>query len=93
VLDPGRRRVTRAGTEVTLTPREFAVLEHLMRHPDLALSKGSILQAVWDEEFEGDVNNVETYVSYLRKKIDVPFGRASIRTVRGAGYVFSSDGG
>jgi two-component system OmpR family response regulator len=93
VLDPGRRRVTRAGTDVTLTPREFAVLEHLMRHPDLALSKTSILQAVWDEAFEGDVNNVEMYISYLRKKIDVPFGRASIRTVRGAGYVFSPDGG
>jgi two-component system OmpR family response regulator len=93
VLDPGRRRVTRAGTDVTLTPREFAVLEHLMRHPDRALSKTSILQAVWDEAFEGDVNNVEMYVSYLRKKIDVPFGRASIRTVRGAGYVFSPDGG
>ena len=93
VLDPGPRRVTRAGTDVQLTPREFAVLEHLMRHPDLALSKGSILRAVWDEAFEGDLNNVELYVSYLRKKIDVPFGRASIRTVRGAGYVFSSDGG
>jgi two-component system OmpR family response regulator len=92
-LDPGRRTVTRAGTDVTLTPREFAVLEHLMRHPDLALSKTSILQAVWDEAFEGDVNNVEMYVSYLRKKIDVPFGRSSIRTVRGAGYVFSPDGG
>lgn len=92
-LDPGRRTVTRAGTEVTLTPREFAVLEHLMRHPDLALSKTSILQAVWDEAFEGDVNIVEMYVSYLRKKIDVPFGRSSIRTVRGAGYAFSPDGG
>jgi two-component system OmpR family response regulator len=92
-LDPGRRTVTRAGTEVVLTPREFAVLEHLMRHPDLALSKISILQAVWDEAFEGDVNNVEMYVSYLRKKIDVPFGRSSIRTVRGAGYMFSPDGG
>ena len=64
-----------------------------MRHPDLALSKTSILQAVWDEAFEGDVNNVEMYVSYLRKKIDVPFGSSSIRTVRGAGYVFSPDGG
>jgi DNA-binding response OmpR family regulator len=92
-LDPGRRTVTRAGTEVILTPREFDVLEHLMRHPDLALSKTSILKAVWDQAFEGDVNNVEMYVSYLRKKIDVPFGRSSIRTVRGAGYIFSPDGG
>src|SRR5690349_1537792 len=52
-LDPARRRVTRAGTEVVLTPREFAVLEHLMRHPDTALSKTSILRAVWDEAFTG----------------------------------------
>jgi DNA-binding response OmpR family regulator len=93
VLDAGRRMVTRGGTEVTLTPREFALLEHLMRHPDLALSKTSILESVWDQAFEGDVNNVEIYISYLRKKIDVPFGRASIRTLRGAGYSFSADGG
>jgi two-component system OmpR family response regulator len=92
-LDVGRRHVSRGGTEITLTPREFALLEYLMRNPDVALSKTSILSAVWDQEFEGDVNNVEIYVSYLRKKIDLPFGRSSIRTVRGAGYLFSPDGG
>jgi DNA-binding response OmpR family regulator len=59
----------------------------------MVLSKTNILHAVWDEAFDGDVNNVEIYVSYLRKKIDLPFGRSSIRTVRGAGYAFSPDGG
>ncbi|HEV7871637.1 MAG TPA: response regulator transcription factor [Modestobacter sp.] len=93
VLDPARRRVTRAGTEVTLTPREFELLAYLMRNADMVLSKTTILHAVWDEAFDGDVNNVEIYVSYLRKKIDLPFGRSSIRTVRGAGYAFSPDGG
>jgi two-component system OmpR family response regulator len=93
VLDPARRRVTRAGTEVTLTPREFQLLAYLMRNADMVLSKTNILHAVWDEAFDGDVNNVEIYVSYLRKKIDLPFGRSSIRTVRGAGYAFSPDGG
>jgi two-component system OmpR family response regulator len=93
VLDPARRRVTRAGTEVPLTPREFELLAYLMRNADVVLSKTNILHAVWDEAFDGDVNNVEIYVSYLRKKIDLPFGRSSIRTVRGAGYAFSPDGG
>lgn len=92
-LDPARRRVTRGEIEVALTPREFEVLEYLMRNPEQAVSKTAILQAVWDEAFDGDVNNVEIYVSYLRKKIDVPFQRSSIRTVRGAGYLFSADGG
>ena len=93
VLDPARHRVTRGGTEISLTPREFAVLEYLVRNPDVALSKTAILQAVWDDAFDGDVNIVETYVSYLRRKIDTPFGRSSIRTIRGAGYLFSPDGG
>jgi two-component system OmpR family response regulator len=92
-LDRARHRVTRAGTEITLTPREFDLLAHLMRHGDAVLSKTAIMQAVWDEAFDGDVNNVEIYVSYLRRKIDLPFGRTSIRTVRGAGYLFSPDGG
>ena len=90
-LDPARRRVTRAGTAVLLTPREFALLEYLMRNVDVVVGKSAILRAVWDEAFDGDVNNVEIYVSYLRRKIDVPFGRSSIRTVRGAGYVLVAD--
>ena len=93
VLDAARHRVTRSGTEVLLTPREFDLLTYLMRNADAVLGKTNILQAVWDEAFDGDVNNVEIYVSYLRKKIDLPFGRHSIRTVRGAGYLFAPDGG
>ncbi len=92
-LDPARRQVTRAGTAVLLTPREFALLEHLMRNADVVVGKSAILSAVWDEAFDGDVNIVEIYVSYLRRKIDVPFGRSSIRTVRGLGYVLVSDDG
>ena len=93
VLDAARHRVSRSGTEVPLTPREFDLLAYLMRNADAVLSKTNILQAVWDEAFDGDVNNVEIYVSYLRKKIDLPFGRHSIRTVRGAGYLLAPDGG
>jgi two-component system OmpR family response regulator len=92
-LDPARHRVTRGDTAVPLTPREFALLEHLMRNADVVLGKTSILHAVWDEAFDGDVNNVEIYISYLRRKIDLPFGRTSIRTIRGAGYVLVGDGG
>jgi two-component system OmpR family response regulator len=93
VLDGARHKVTRSGTEVPLTPREFDLLAYLMRNADAVLSKTNILQAVWDEAFDGDVNNVEIYVSYLRKKIDLPFGRQSILTVRGAGYLFAPGGG
>jgi DNA-binding response OmpR family regulator len=93
VLDPARRRVARGDTEIALTPREFGVLEHLMRNADRVVSKTAILQAVWDEAFDGDVNNVEIYVGYLRRKIDLPFGRSTLRTVRGAGYLLAADGG
>ena len=92
-LDPSRQHVTRGAVDVPLTQREFALLEYLMRNADVVLGKSTILRAVWDEAFDGDVNNVETYISYLRRKIDVPFGRASIRTVRGAGYLLAADGG
>jgi two-component system OmpR family response regulator len=93
VLDPARRRVERAGTEVAVTPREFALLEFLMRHRGDVVTKGEILDNVWDANFEGDRNIVEVYVSYLRKKIDQPYGRAAIETVRGAGYRIAADGG
>ncbi len=85
-LDPARRRVTRGRTEIGLTPREFAVLEYLMRHPDEVVSKTQLLEHVWDANFDGDVNVVEVYVGYLRRKIDEPFGRRTLQTVRGAGY-------
>jgi len=85
-LDPGRRRVERAGQEILLTHREFGLLEYLMHHRDEVVSKSTILENVWDVAFEGDVNVVEVYVRYLRRKIDEPFGRRSIETVRGMGY-------
>jgi two-component system OmpR family response regulator len=91
-LDPARRHLTRDGVDVTLTPREFAVLEHLMTQPDVVVTKTEILRAVWDSNYDGDVNIVETYVSYLRRKLDSPEGRTRIRTVRGAGYLLASDG-
>jgi len=85
-IDPSSRRCWRGETEVVLTAREFAVLEHLARHPGDVLSKRDILAHVWDDDFLGDPNIVEVYVRYLRRKIDSPFGRESIETVRGAGY-------
>jgi DNA-binding response OmpR family regulator len=90
-LDPGRRRVERAGTEILLTRREFGVLEYLMHHRDEVVAKTTILENVWDVAFEGDVNVVEVYIRYLRKKIDEPFGRQSIETVRGMGYRISRE--
>ena len=85
-LDPARRRVTRGNEELALTPREFGVLEFLLRHPDTALTKGEILRNVWDTHYDGDENIVEVYVGYLRRKIDAPFGAHTIDTVRGVGY-------
>lgn len=85
-LDPARHRVHRGDTEITLTPREFGVLEHLMRHAGEVVTKTDILRAVWDPYYEGEVNVVEVYVGYLRRKIDAPFGTSSIETLRGVGY-------
>ncbi|HZB02250.1 MAG TPA: response regulator transcription factor [Actinomycetota bacterium] len=85
-LDPAKRRVTRDGTEVDLTPKEFAMLELFLRHPEEALTRTRILEHVWDFAYEGDSNVVDVYVRYLREKVDRPFGRRSIETVRGVGY-------
>ncbi|WP_432176967.1 response regulator transcription factor [Streptomyces sp. Tue6028] len=92
-VDPDGRRVDRSGTEVVLTAKEFAVLEHLALHAGQVVSKADILGGVWDFAYDGDPNIVEVYVSALRRKIDQPFGRRSIRTVRGAGYRLEADGG
>jgi two-component system OmpR family response regulator len=92
-LDPSERRVARAGTPVALTPREFALLEFLLRNRGQAVTKTAIIENVWDANFNGDPNIVEVYVGYLRKKIDHPFGRAAIETVRGAGYRLADSGG
>jgi len=92
-LDPSERRVQRAGTDVAVTPREFALLEFLIRNRGRAVTKTAIIENVWDANFNGDPNIVEVYVGYLRRKIDHPFGRAAIETVRGAGYRLADDGG
>ncbi|RBQ18863.1 DNA-binding response regulator [Spongiactinospora rosea] len=91
-LDPASRRVARGRTEIELTPREFALLEFLLRRHDEVVSKSEILEHVWDT-FDTDPNVVEVYVGYLRRKIDVPFGRSALQTVRGAGYRLVGDGG
>ena len=92
-LDPATRRCHRGKKAVALTGREFAVLEYLLRHRDQVVAKSDILADVWDEFYEGDPNIIEVYVGYLRRKIDAPFDRKSIETVRGAGYRLRGDGG
>lgn len=85
-LDPAARTVSRDGVPIELTTREFAVLEFLMRNAGDVVSKQQILDGVWDFAFDGDPNIVEVYIGHLRAKVDRPFGRSAIRTVRGAGY-------
>lgn len=92
-LDPASRRVWRGRDEVRLTPREFGVLEYLMRRKGDVVSKLDVLDHVWDYAFDGDPNIVEVYVRHLRNKIDRPFGRAAIETIRGSGYRLAADGG
>ncbi|GAA1622566.1 response regulator transcription factor [Kribbella alba] len=92
-LDPAPRRVSRGDQEIELTPREFGLLEFLMRHRGDVVSKTEILQNVWDAHYDGDPNVVEVYVGYLRRKIDTPYGRKAIETVRGIGYRLAADGG
>jgi two-component system, OmpR family, response regulator len=86
VLDPAAHTVHRGDTPIELTPREFSLLEFLMRRAGDAVSKADILHHVWDANYEGDANVVEVYVGYLRRKIDTPFDVQSVQTVRGAGY-------
>lgn len=76
-----------------MTAREFAVLECLARRPGEVVPKREILEQVWDSAFEGDPNVVEVHVSAVRRKIDAPFGRVALETVRGAGYRLAVDGG
>jgi DNA-binding response OmpR family regulator len=91
VLDSAAHTCRRARVAIELTPREFAVLEYLMRRRDQVVSKSEIMANVWDTFYDGDPNVVEVYVGYLRRKIDAPFGRRSIETVRGAGYRLRDD--
>ena len=85
-LDPARHRVWRGDRELDLSPREFALLYLLMRHPGEVLTRTEILEGVWDFGYPGLSNVVDQYVGYLRRKIERPFGRADLQTVRGVGY-------
>lgn len=93
VLDPATHTCRRGDTEIGLSPREFSLLEFLLRRAGQVASKAEIIDHVWDFDFEGDENIVEVYVHYLRKKIDLPFGRQAIETIRGVGYRLAADGG
>jgi DNA-binding response OmpR family regulator len=92
-LDPAGHRVWRGEQVIELTPRQFALLEFLMRRAGEVISKREILDHVWDFAFEGDPNIVEVYVRQLRLRIDHPFGRNSLQTVRLVGYRLDPDGG
>ena len=85
-LDPASKRAWRGSTELQLSPKEFALLELFLRHPGVVLSRSQILDAAWDFAYQGTSNVIDQYVTYLRRKIDVPFGRHDLETVRGMGY-------
>jgi DNA-binding response OmpR family regulator len=91
VLDPSRRRCQRGDHVISLTPKEFNVLEYLMRRSGQAITKAEILNHAWDFAYDGDPNIVEVYVSSLRRKIDTPFGIQSLRTVWGVGYELTAE--
>ena len=92
-LDPGTRSVRRGETDIDLTAREFAMLEYLIRRAGQVVPKSELLDHVWDTSDTADLNIVEVYAGYLRRKIDAPFGRAALQTLRGAGYRLAMDGG
>ena len=85
-LDPAAKKVTRAGKDIKLSAKEFAILEYMMRNPGRILIKNNIMTHVWD--FDADIlpNTVEVFITYLRAKIDKPFKTPLIQTVRGFGY-------
>ena len=92
-VDPNAHQCRRGDVEVALTAREFSVLEFLIRRKGEVVSKAEILENVWDFAFEGDPNIVEVYIRHLRVKIDEPFDKASIQTIRGSGYRLAANGG
>lgn len=90
-LDPAGRTVARGCARIELTAKEFALLEYLMRHSGEALTRTRLVAHVWDSAYDGDLHVVNVYVAYLREKIDRPFGRTSLETVRGVGYRLRAD--
>jgi two-component system, OmpR family, response regulator len=92
-LDPGTREVWRGEAEIDLSSKEFTLLETFMRHAGYVLSRTQLLEQAWEYDFEHRSNVVEVYVRYLRRKIDLPFDKVSLETVRGAGYRLRKDGG
>jgi two-component system, OmpR family, response regulator len=90
-LDPADRQVCRSGQPIALTAKEHALLEYFLRHPGQVLERTELLEHVWDFAFDGDPHVLSVYVAYLRDKIDKPFGRASLQTVRGVGYRLHDD--
>ena len=85
-LDPAAKRAWRGESELQLSPKEFVLLELFLRHAGSVLTRSQILEAAWDFAYDGSSNVVDQYVTYLRRKIDTPFGRHDIETVRGMGY-------
>jgi two-component system OmpR family response regulator len=92
-LDPATRRVWRGTVEIDLSTKEFALLATFMRRPDEVLSRLHLLEHAWDFAYENRSNVVDVYIRHLRSKIDEPFGRRSLETIRGAGYRLRADGG
>ncbi|WP_432588376.1 response regulator transcription factor [Streptomyces sp. HD1123-B1] len=92
-LEPAALACWRGSEDVVLTAKEFAVLEFLARRAGQVVSKSEIVRTVWDTAYDGGANLVEVYIRALRRKIDVPYGRTAIRTIRGAGYLLARDGG
>jgi two-component system, OmpR family, response regulator len=92
-LDPAARRVWRGETEIELSVKEFALLELLLRNAGVVLSRVQLLDGAWDMAFESRSNVIDVYIRYLREKIDRPFGRQAVETVRGVGYRLREDGG
>lgn len=90
-VDVAAHRCWRSDVEVDLTPREFALLSYLMLRQEQVVSKVELVDHVWDTAFNADTNVVEVYVGYLRRKVDAPFGRNSLQTVRGVGYRLAAD--